>query len=152
MSDMSDKSFAYVTYIASTPEKVWAALFDAEMTKQYWGVAKNVSTWKKGATWQHVDYDDDTKVKVRGEILEIEAPKKLVFTWASNVPGAQTTQVTFTVEPFMGTTKLTLLHEHLDEIAAKTTADGWPAILSSLKSLLETGKPLAPTTQRWGGR
>ena len=54
---MKKPDYVYVTYISTTPEKLWAALIDSEMTKQYWGVKKNVSDWKVGSPWEHQDYD-----------------------------------------------------------------------------------------------
>jgi uncharacterized protein YndB with AHSA1/START domain len=141
--------FVYVIWIQASAQRVWDALKDAELTKQYWGVHKNVSDWKVGSTWRHVDYDDETKVAVSGEILVHEPPKKLVFTWEStHVPGAPST-VTFQLDEQFGATKLTLIHDGLRD-GANMVVEGWPAILSSLKSLLETGQPMPGTTRRWG--
>jgi uncharacterized protein YndB with AHSA1/START domain len=148
--------FVYVTYIQTTPEKVWAALQDPEMTKQYWGLHKNVSDWKAGSRWTHQDYETNA-VRVTGQVLEAEPPKKLVVSWGhpEGSPGAaeQPSKVTFLIEPFMGTVRLTVMHDELVEggVTMKGITQGWPAILSSLKSLLETGQPLAMTTRRWGG-
>jgi uncharacterized protein YndB with AHSA1/START domain len=140
-------------WIQAPVQRVWDALKDAELTKQYWGVHKNVSDWKVGSEWKHVDYDDDTKVAVRGKILVHEPPHKLVFTWQSMHGNHSTTevvtQVTFALEEAFGATKLTLTHEGLADLRESNVAEGWSAILSSLKSLLETGKPLASTTRRW---
>jgi uncharacterized protein YndB with AHSA1/START domain len=150
---MSKPGFVYVTYIASTPEKVWAALQDPEMTKQFWGVHKNVSDWKPGSSWQHVDYDTN-EPRVVGEVLVAEPPNKLVLTWGAP-PGAPAAEppskVTFLIEAFMGDVRLTVTHEDLTpgSAAERAVSQGWPAILSSLKSLLETGKPMRGTTQRW---
>jgi uncharacterized protein YndB with AHSA1/START domain len=147
--------FVYVTYIASTPEKVFAALFDPEMTAQYWGRSRNVSTdWKPGSAWQHVDYDTPSDVAVRGTVLENDPPRKLVLTWERPAPAGQPTthsRVTFLVEPFMDAVRLTMTHEdlELDTALSRAVTSGWPAILSSMKTLLETGRPLAATTRRW---
>jgi uncharacterized protein YndB with AHSA1/START domain len=154
---MDHKSrFVYVTYIQTTPEKVWAALQDPEQTKLYWGVQKNVSDWKVGSPWTHQDYDTN-EVFLTGEILEAEPPKKLVLTW--NSPRATAAQeppskVTFLIEPFMGAVRLTLTHDELVEGGEmiRGISQGWPPILSSLKTLLETGQPLAMTTRRWTGQ
>jgi uncharacterized protein YndB with AHSA1/START domain len=143
--------FVYMIWIQSPVQRVWDALKDAELTKQYWGVHKNVSDWKVGSEWKHVDYDDETKVAVRGKILAHEPPHKLVFTWQSTHGESEAvTQVTFTLEEKFGATKLTLIHEGLADVRQGTVVEGWTAILSSLKSLLETGKPLVATTRRWG--
>ena len=146
---MSKPEFVYVTYIQTTPEKVWDALFDKELTKLYWGVHKNVSDWKPGSTWESRDYETE-QVKVSGKVIEIDAPKRLVLTWSHQ--GEAPSKVTFLVEPFAGAVKLTVLHEELSENGLRQISQGWPAVLSSLKSLLETGKPLAMTTQRWGNK
>lgn len=78
---MSRSEFVYVSYINTTPEKVWNALIDNEMIKQYWGRHKNVSDWKVGSTWLHQDYDSGT-IDIDGKVVEVEAPKRLVLTWA----------------------------------------------------------------------
>jgi uncharacterized protein YndB with AHSA1/START domain len=149
---MSDKpEFVYVTYISTTPEKVWNALLDGELTKLYWGVHKNVSDWQVGSRWEQQDYDTGV-VKVEGEVLEFDPPKKLSLTWKSQLAAAPS-RVTITLEPFMGAVKLTVVHGEMEPGSPlwKGISQGWPAILSSLKSLMETGAPLMMTTQRWGG-
>ncbi|MGZ3458645.1 MAG: SRPBCC family protein [Archangium sp.] len=147
--------FVYVTYIQTTPEKVWAALQDPEMTKQYWGVHKNVSDWKVGSKWTHQDYDTN-EVHVTGKVLEAEPPKKLVLSWTH--PEGRPIQeppskVTFLIEPFMGAVRLTVTHDELVEGGAmiRAISQGWPGILASLKTLLETGQPMPMSTKRWAG-
>lgn len=147
-------SFVYVTYILSTPEKVFDALLEPEMTKQFWGWHKNVSDWQAGASWSHVDYDDPTQVAVEGTVVEIERPRLLVLTWHSPKTSEPASRVTFQIDTFEDTVKLTVSHTELDP-ESKTfqgISMGWPAILSSLKSLLETGKPLPSTARRWPRR
>lgn len=152
---MKKPGFVYVTYISSTPEKVYGALLDPEMTKLYWGCHKNVSDWKVGSTWSHQDYDDPEKVDVRGTVLEADPPRRLVLTWqsASAGEGERPSRVTFDIEAFMGEVRLTVTHDELEEGSPmwKGATNGWPAILSSLKTLLETGRPMPMTTRRWGG-
>jgi uncharacterized protein YndB with AHSA1/START domain len=144
-------SFVYVTYILATPEKVYDALLDSEMTKQFWGWHKNVSDWKAGSEWRHVDYDDDSKVALVGTVVEVERPRLLVLTWQQ--PGATTpaSRVTFEIAQFEDSVKLTVSHTELDLESPmyRGISQGWPAILSSLKTLLETGKPLPSTAKRW---
>lgn len=142
--------FVYVIWIQAPAQQVWDALKNAELTKQYWGVHKNVSDWKVGSQWKHVDYDDESKVAVTGEILVHEPPRKLVFTWISRRSDPSPTVVTFQLDEQFGSTKLTLTHAGLADTRGPVV-EGWSAILSSLKSLLETGKPLPGTTRRWGG-
>jgi uncharacterized protein YndB with AHSA1/START domain len=151
---MKKPSFVYVTYIDTTLDKAWSALFDAELTRQYWGVHKNVSDWKVGSRWEHQDCDTN-QPRVVGEVLEHEPPRRLVLTWRSvdAPPDAWPSRVTFEIEAVMGAVKLTVIHDELEEGTPmwKGITAGWPAILSSLKTLLETGRPMPMTTRRWGG-
>ncbi|MGW7078837.1 ArsR/SmtB family transcription factor [Streptomyces sp. NPDC054866] len=138
-------TYVYVTYIESTPEKVWHALTDADLTAAYWGHS-NVSDWKQGSPWEHRRTDGSGIADVVGEVVESTPPSRLVTTWAE--PGADTTseapsQVTFDIEPYGGIVRLTVTHENLaSEKDRDDVASGWPAVLSNLKSLLETGSPL----------
>ena len=74
--------FVYVTYLSTTPEKLWNALMDGEMTRQYWGRHRNVSDWKVGSTWEHQDYDTPAIVDIVGKVVESTPPRRLVLTWA----------------------------------------------------------------------
>src|SRR5262245_39447278 len=150
---MSKPKFVYVTYIQSTPEQVFNALTDPELTKLYWVRHRNASDWNAGSTWQHQDYDDASVVDIAGEVVERTPPSRLVITWA--FPGdlgnaAKTSRVTFDVAPAMGAARLTVTHDELepDSEMAKGVAAGWPMVLSSLKTLLESGAPLEMTKQR----
>jgi uncharacterized protein YndB with AHSA1/START domain len=149
---MSTKpKFVYVVYIQSTAEKVYDALSDPELTKLYWGRAKNVSDWKVGSTWQHQDYDEPCKAKVQGEVLLADRPNRLVLTWRrpAHAKGENESRLTFQVEPAFGAVRLTVTHEDLNEETLKGVSTGWPAILSSLKTLLESGQPMPMTTRKW---
>lgn len=136
----------YVTYINSTREKVWQALTSGEFTARYWGGRRIESDWQVGSTVRHIRPDGG--VDWEGEVLMAEPPAVLSYTFhmliseqhRSNPPS----QVTFRLEPHGGVTRLTLVHEHAepDTVTEETTGHGWPAILSSLKSLLEVGRPL----------
>jgi uncharacterized protein YndB with AHSA1/START domain len=148
---MSDR-FVYVTYIRTTPEKVWDALMDPTFNKLYWFGAHMQSEWKKGADWKIVL--DDGRIADTGEIVEIEKPKRLVIKWRNEfMPELKAegwARCTIELEPVADTVKLTVLHE-IDKDGSKfiqAVSGGWPKILSGLKSLLETGKPLEGIGQK----
>ncbi|CAM5281477.1 ArsR/SmtB family transcription factor [Streptomyces aurantiogriseus] len=143
---MTDKpTFVYVTYIASTPEKVWDALTDADLTAAYWGHS-NVSDWQAGSRWEHVRTDGSGIADVVGTVVESERPTRLVTTWASPDEEGQEdrhSRVTFDIRQHADIVRLTVTHEDLP--TERDLADvslGWPAVLSNLKSLLETGRTL----------
>jgi len=141
---MSSQKFVYVIYIASTPEKVWEALVRGELTRQYWG-HENVSDWKRGSRWKHVSADDARAVRIEGEVLESVPPKRLVLTWAEPGDAADRrkhSRMTLTLEPVKDMVRLTLVHDELPLEMLEKISSGWPRVLSSLKSFLETGRPL----------
>lgn len=137
-------AFAYVTYIESTPEKVWYALTDPELTAAYWGHS-NVSDWRTGSPWEHRRTDGSGLADVAGLVVESAPPRRLVTTWAApgeEPPGGPST-VAFDIEAYGGIVRLTVTHGNLaDEAERAAAAGGWAAVLSNLKSLLETGSPL----------
>ena len=150
---MNKTKFVYVTYIHTTPEKLWNALLDGEITKQYWWRHRNASDWKPGSTWRHEDYDDAKTVDIVGKVVESHPPRRLVLTWAFPSEAqneAKHTRVTFEIEPYMEAVRLTVTHEELepDSPMLRGITEGWPKVLASLKTLLETGKPLAMSTRR----
>ncbi|MFZ1170405.1 MAG: SRPBCC family protein [Bradyrhizobium sp.] len=149
---MSKPDYIYVVYIQAPCEKVWDALIDPEMNKEYWGRHCNVSDWKVGSRWQHADYDDRTQVRVAGTVIESNRPHRLVLSWARpehlDDPD-QVSKVTFTIEQQFGSSKLTVIHSDLDDEMLRGVSGGWPPILSSLKTLLETGASMPMTRQRW---
>jgi uncharacterized protein YndB with AHSA1/START domain len=150
---MTKPTFVYVTYIESTPEKVWNALIDPELTKQYWGRRRNASDWRVGSRWQHRDYDDANKIDIVGMVLERDEPRRLVISWAFPADAdnaAKTSRVTFAIEPYNGSVRLTVTHDELepDSYMLRGITSGWPLVLSSLKTLLETGSPLPNTSTR----
>lgn len=143
--DMSGKPrFVYVTYIESTPEKVWHALTDADMTGLYWGHS-NVSDWEAGSQWEHQRTDGTRIADVIGIVEESSPPRRLVSTWESpdqDHPDGPS-RVTFDIEPYGNIVRLTVTHENLtDEADREASAAGWSAVMSNLKSLLETGHVL----------
>ena len=126
------------------------------MTKLFWGRSRNVSDWKVGSPWSHGSYDDASVVDVVGTVVESDPPRRLVVTWQSNHEGQRDTapsRVTYLIESVFGAVRLTVTHDELEPGSPmhKGVTSGWPAILSSLKTLLETGEPMPMTTRRWGG-
>jgi uncharacterized protein YndB with AHSA1/START domain/DNA-binding transcriptional ArsR family regulator len=147
---MTDRpAFIYVIYIQSTPERVWQALTDPELTAQYWGHS-NVSDWRAGARWEHQRTDGSGVADVIGTVIESSPPSRLVATWAAPgqdaVPGQDgqdPSRVTFDIEPYGEIVRLTVSHDNLgDDTEREGVAAGWAAVLSNLKSLLETGHAL----------
>jgi len=133
--------FVYVTYIRGRPDAVWRALTDAEFTRQYWE-HDNVSDWKSGSTWEHRRSDASRAVDVTGEVIESAPPRRLVITWAFPAEPARRSRVAFTLESIDDMVKLTVVHDELDADMHGKIAEGWPRVLASMKSLIETGRPL----------
>jgi uncharacterized protein YndB with AHSA1/START domain len=149
---MSGSKFVYVTYIRTTAEKLWDALTQPEFTKQYWAETWQESDWRVGSSWQLMI--PDGRIGDSGEIVEIDRPRRLVLTWQTQfVPELRAeghARLTYELEQNGEEVKLTLTHE-IDRPNSKlieATSGGWPSLLASVKSLLETGRPLASTT-RW---
>jgi uncharacterized protein YndB with AHSA1/START domain/DNA-binding transcriptional ArsR family regulator len=137
---MSDRpTFVYVTYIESTPERVWEALTDADLTASYWGHA-NVSDWQAGSRWEHVRTDGSGIADVTGAVVESTPPRRLMTTWDGE---DDSSTVTFDIEPHHEIVRLTVTHENLaGEQDRAEAASGWAAVLANLKTLLETGHVL----------
>ncbi len=143
------ETFIYVTYIRTTPEKLWNALTRPEFTREYWFGATQDCRWEAGSPWE-LRFADGS-IADRGEVLEIEPPNHLVLSW-SNVfrpecAAEGATRASFTLEPAGENVKLTVKHEidRDNSVFLKALSNGWPLVLSSLKSLLETGQPLEGT-------
>jgi uncharacterized protein YndB with AHSA1/START domain len=149
---MADSRFVYVIYIRTTPEKLWQALMDPEFTRRYWCETRQESEWKPGASWRSMA--PDGRVTDSGEILEIDPPRRLVLTWRNEfrpeLRAEGHSRLTYELDKQAESVKLTITHG-IDMPGSKlieAVSGGWPAILSSLKSLLETGEPLEET-RRW---
>jgi uncharacterized protein YndB with AHSA1/START domain len=149
---MASSRFVYVTYIRTTPEKLWRALIDPEFTRRYWCETRQESDWKPGASWRVMT--PDGRVGDSGEIVEIDPPRRLVLTWRNElfpeVRAEGYSRLTYELESHGESVKLTLIHEmdKPDSKLIESTSGGWPVILSSLKSLLETGESLE-ATRHW---
>jgi uncharacterized protein YndB with AHSA1/START domain len=152
---MDKPTFVYVTYIKTAADKVWRALTDGEVTRQYWVNHRNASDWKVGSTWQHEDYDNPKTIDIVGTVVESERPRRLVVTWAdpkdANNP-AKRSRVSYDIAEDGDMVRLTVTHDQLepDSDMAKGVIEGWPSVLSSLKTLLETGTPLPSMWTREG--
>jgi uncharacterized protein YndB with AHSA1/START domain len=137
-------SFVYVTYIRSTPDKVFEAITRPEIARRYWG-HENVSDWKPGSKWEHVRVKEQRTTELVGKVVEHSPPTRLVITWANasqaDDPGAYS-RVSFDIAPYDDMVRLTVTHDELEAGSgmANGIQKGWPIVLSSLKSLLETGE------------
>jgi uncharacterized protein YndB with AHSA1/START domain/DNA-binding transcriptional ArsR family regulator len=152
-------SFTYTTFIQASPEQMWAGLTDPAFTERYWGTALE-SDWTVGSpiVWHHhgVTISDPDQV-----VLEADPYRRLSYTWHTFTPewaaahdfsdedrarlaGEQRSRVTFDIEPVGGAVKLTLLHDGFGagSLAAELVSGGWPQVMSSLKTLLETDQAL----------
>jgi uncharacterized protein YndB with AHSA1/START domain len=143
---MARSTFLYVTYIRTTPQKLWSALTDAQFMRQYWFGTHCESQWQPGASWTLVSRDG--QVTDAGEILEAEPPRRLVIRWQhQNKPELKSegeSLCTLELEPTGAAVKLSITHS-IERDPSKfivAVAGGWPKILSNLKSLLETGSPV----------
>jgi uncharacterized protein YndB with AHSA1/START domain len=149
MTDAAQSKFVYVTFIRTTPEKLWSALTTPEFTRQYWfGVALQ-GDWKAGARWT-LTYPDG-RMTDAGEVLEVDPPKRLVLKWRHELrpelKAEGDARCVMELEPAGGAVKLTITHsiDCANSKLIEAVSGGWPKILSNLKSLLETGElALAP--------
>lgn len=137
-------SFVYVTYILSTPDKVFEAITNPDLAKRYWG-HENVSDWTPGSKWEHIRANDQRTVELVGKVLEVSPPNRLVITWANASQASDPenhSRVTFEIEEYEDMVRLTVTHDELKAGSgmANGIRKGWPAVLSSLKSFLETGR------------
>jgi uncharacterized protein YndB with AHSA1/START domain len=149
---MTKKSkFVYVIYIRASQEKLWDTLTKPEFTRAYWCGTRHETDWKPGSPWRLMI--PDGRVGDAGEVIEIEKPRRLVLKWRNEfMPDMQAdgySRCTFEMESAADAVKLTVTHEN-DKPKSRfieAVSGGWPMILSSLKSLLETGEALEITKQ-----
>lgn len=140
---MSKSTFVYVTYIRTTPEKLWSALTGEDFMKQYWFGCHCESEWTVGSAWKNVS--PDGQVMDTGEILESDPPRRLVIRWQNafkpDLVEEGPSLCTIELEPSAGAVKLSITHS-IDRSPSKfveAISGGWPKVLSNLKSVLETG-------------
>ncbi len=149
---MAESRFVYATYIRTTPEKLWQALIDPEFTRRYWCGTQHESEWKLGASWRIMI--PDGRVADSGEVVEFVPQKKLILKWRNEfkpeLKAEGYSRLTYELETVGTSVKLTIVHEIdvPDSKLIQAVSGGWPHILASLKSLLETGQPLEETS-RW---
>ena len=141
---MNRSTFVYVTYIRTTPEKLWSALTDPATTKQYWYGMHPESDWLPGAAWKLVF--PDGRIADTGEVVEVDPPRRLVLKWRNEfnpeLKAEGYSRCTMELEPGEDAVKLTITHvmERADSKFIEKVSGGWPKILSNLKTLLETGR------------
>ena len=140
---MARSTFVYVTYIRTTPEKLWSALTDPELMKQYWFGMHCESRWTAGSPWKLVS--SGGQIFDAGEIVEADPPRRLVIRWQNQHKPELTAEgpslCTMELEPNGSAVKLSITHTIERDSSKLLTAvsGGWPKVLSNLKSLLETG-------------
>jgi uncharacterized protein YndB with AHSA1/START domain/DNA-binding transcriptional ArsR family regulator len=145
--DQRGPKHVYEVYIRATPEELWKAITDPSFTKKYFYEQTVESSWKQGATYLH--RAPDGTVRIEGTIVEIDPPRRLVQTFScpfkDDTKKDRASRVTWTIEAQGEACKLTLVHDDFDGETAtfKSVGPGWNPVLSALKTLLETGRPLA---------
>jgi uncharacterized protein YndB with AHSA1/START domain len=144
---MSGTTFVYVTYIRATMEKVFDALTKPEFTRVYWAETTQKSAWTKGAPLGV--YTPDGRLWDSGEVLEIDRPRKLSMRWLNEgfpeMKAEGATVITYELEQQGSVVKLTLTQRSpvADSKVIGAMSNGWPAVFAGLKTLLETGQPIA---------
>jgi uncharacterized protein YndB with AHSA1/START domain len=141
---MARSTFIYVTYIRTTPERLWSALTDdVEFMKQYWFGVQCESQWRAGSSWKMVR--PDGRILDAGEIVEAEPPRRLVIRWQHQdrpeLKAEGESRCTMELEPVGTAVKLSITHtiEREPSKLIEAVSGGWPKVISNLKSLLETG-------------
>jgi len=148
---MKKDQFVYVTYVRTTPEKLWKALTEPEFTRKFWCNTTQESEWKPGATWKILM--PDGAVADSGEVVEIDRHRRLVLKWRNEfrpeLKAEGYSRLTYQLEKEGKSVKLTVIHEIGKEGSKfiEAVSTGWPHILASLKSLLETGESLEETRE-----
>ena len=149
---MSKPDFVYVTFIRTTPERLWSALPTPEFIRQYWFGMHCESDWKPGSPWKLVFADG--RLADAGEIVEADPPQRLVIKWRNEWNAEMRAEgyslCTFQIESVLDASpqavKLSITHaiERPESKFIEAVSGGWPRIISNLKSLLETGSVVLP--------
>ncbi|MBV8918626.1 SRPBCC family protein [Bradyrhizobium sp.] len=142
---MSKPVFVYTTYIETTADKLWQALTDGDFTERYWFGHRVASDWQVGSSYR---FAKEGQPSVEGKVLVSDPPRQLAYSWDSScsdeAPRERTSRVTFDLVPHGKVIKLVVTHDELDEAGRtlRNVSAGWPMVLASLKSILETGHAL----------
>lgn len=143
MNAANRSQFVYITYIRTTPAKLWEALTKPEFIRQYWFGVNIECGFQKGSPWKLV-YPDG-RLADAGEILEADPPRRMVIRWQNEwnpeLKAEGPSRCTIELEPAGSAVKLSITHE-LDRPESKfiqAVTGGWPKVIANLKSLLETG-------------
>ena len=149
---MKKPDYVYVTYIQTTPEKAWQAFTQIDVMRQWWSDPKggcarvNISDWKPGSDWKHQRADGSGIVDILGKVVEFSPPLRMVLTWGRPTEEhdlAKHSRLTIDIATYTDDlVRLTITHDELDKTMLNGISGGWPTILSNLKTLLETGRPL----------
>jgi uncharacterized protein YndB with AHSA1/START domain len=140
---MPRSTFVYVSYIRTTPEKLWSALTDADFMRQYWFGVHGESEWTAGSSWKNIS--PQGQILDAGEILEADPPRRLVIRWQNQfkpeLKAEGASVCTMEIEPSGAAVKLSITHtiERDSSKFIEAVSGGWPKVISNLKSLLETG-------------
>lgn len=143
---MKPAAHVYVLFIRTTPQALWDAITQPEFTRRYFHQTAIESDWKVGSPVRYMMENGSSAMD--GQVLACDPPRKLSITWAfcysPDVKSDPPSRVTFEIEPAGELCKLTVLHDEFESETNtyKAVGGGWPAILSSLKSMLETGEAL----------
>lgn len=147
MTETYQSQFVYVIFIRTTPEALWDALTNPERMRDYWFGMHQESDWKPGSPWKMVFQDG--RVADSGRILEAAPPNHLAIEWRNGfreeLRAEGFSRCTYDLEPRIGgVVKLTITHQSAapNSKVIEAVSGGWPSVLSSLKSLLETGEAM----------
>jgi uncharacterized protein YndB with AHSA1/START domain len=147
---MSEQRFVYVSYIETTPEKLWQALTETTFVQQYWFGSQVKSDWLPGSQVEFMMHDGS--LGISGTVLESDPPRRLAYTWQDEIYFREknsreaASRVAFELESLGEVVKLTVIHDQFaaESAVLQRVSDGWPKVLSNLKSLLEeSGRTLS---------